>query len=523
VEQYCKMLGKVVIVCKDRPGFVVNRFFVPWLNEACLLLEEGVGTTAQIDAVARDAFDIGMGPFALMNLTGPPIALHSTNYLAEQLDTPRFTGAQSLNDLVEAGDMWEIDEETECDDAAAKIISERLLGQVFAVCSQIVAEEICSMEDVDRGAKVGLRWMNGPFEIMNAIGIDEAHRMANAYAELAAFNLPPFFSIKAETGHPWEFNFVDVVQTGGVAIVRLNRPEAMNALNETLVAQLGAVLDDLNGDSSVTTIVLEGAGKAFVAGADVKFFVDKIREDSFPDIYEFTADGHVVLNKLENSPKTTIALTTGLALGGGLELALACDYRVGTRRSQFRFPETSIGIYPGLGGTQRTVRICGVEAARWAVLAGNFMDAKTANALGILTHLVEPAEVSGVVDQIAAEGKPANKYPGCPRESGHPVATFASAFYNDENMAGLLNGSCPDGFDAEDRNVGRQLKSLGRVAPIALRMANELLDGAVQTADDLDAGLALELANLEDIFSTADALEGLSALIEGRRATYTNS
>ena len=523
VEQYCKMLGKVVIVCKDRPGFVVNRFFVPWLNEACLLLEEGVGTTAQIDAVARDAFDIGMGPFALMNLTGPPIALHSTNYLAEQLDTPRFTGAQSLNDLVEAGDMWEVDEETECDDAAAKIISERLLGQVFAVCSQIVAEEICSMEDVDRGAKVGLRWMNGPFEIMNAIGIDEAYRMANAYAELAAFDLPPFFSVKAETGHPWEFNFVDVVQTGGVAIVRLNRPEAMNALNETLVAQLGAVLDDLNGDSSVTTIVLEGAGKAFVAGADVKFFVDKIREDSFPDIYEFTADGHVVLNKLENSPKTTIALTTGLALGGGLELALACDYRVGTRRSQFRFPETSIGIYPGLGGTQRTVRICGVEAARWAVLAGNFMDAKTANALGILTHLVEPAEVSGVVDQIAAEGKPANKYPGCPRESGHPVASFASAFYNDENMAGLLNGSCPDGFDAEDRNVGRQLKSLGRVAPIALRMANELLDGAVQTADDLDAGLALELANLEDIFSTADALEGLSALIEGRRATYTNS
>ncbi|MCH2638058.1 MAG: 3-hydroxyacyl-CoA dehydrogenase NAD-binding domain-containing protein [Candidatus Thalassarchaeum sp.] len=523
VEQYCKMLGKVVIVCKDRPGFVVNRFFVPWLNEACLLLEEGVGTTAQIDAVARDAFDIGMGPFALMNLTGPPIALHSTNYLAEQLDTPRFTGAQSLNDLVEAGDMWEIDEETECDDAAAKIISERLLGQVFAVCSQIVAEEICSMEDVDRGAKVGLRWMNGPFEIMNAIGIDEAYRMANAYAELAAFDLPPFFSVKAETGHPWEFNFVDVVQTGGVAIVRLNRPEAMNALNETLVAQLGAVLDDLNGDSSVTTIVLEGAGKAFVAGADVKFFVDKIREDSFPDIYEFTADGHVVLNKLENSPKTTIALTTGLALGGGLELALACDYRVGTRRSQFRFPETSIGIYPGLGGTQRTVRICGVEAARWAVLAGNFMDAKTANALGILTHLVEPAEVSGVVDQIAVEGKPANKYPGCPRDSGHPVATFASSFYNDENMAGLLNGSCPDGFDAEDRNVGRQLKSLGRVAPIALRMANELLDGAVKTADDLDAGLALELANLEDIFSTADALEGLSALIEGRRATYTNS
>ena len=522
VEQYCKMLGKVVIVCKDRPGFVVNRFFVPWLNEACLLLEEGVGTTAQIDAVACAAFDIGMGPFALMNLTGPPIALHSTNYLAEQLETPRYTGAKSLQDLVESGVMWEIDDETECNEDSTKIIAERLLGQVFAVSAQIVAEEICSMEDVDRGAKVGLRWMNGPFEIMNALGLEEAHRMASAYAELAEFDLPPFFAMKAESGHDWEFNFVDVVQTDGIATVRLNRPEAMNALNETLVTQLGAVLDDLNSDSSVKTIVLEGAGKAFVAGADVKFFVDKIRANSFPDIYDFTATGHDVLNKLENSPKTTVALTTGLALGGGLELALACDYRVGTRRSQFRFPETNIGIYPGLGGTQRTVRICGVEAARWAVLAGNFVDSKTAHALGILTHLVEPAEVTTTVQSIDSSGKPANKYTGQPRNPEHPVSAFASAFYSDGNIAGLLTGSCPDGFDAEDRNVGRQLKSLSRTAPIALRMASELLDSAVETGDNLEAGLALELANLEDIFGTSDALEGLSALIEGRRPTYTN-
>ena len=94
------MLGKVVIVCGDRPGFVVNRFFVPWLNEACLLLEEGHGTAAQIDAVACKAFRIGLGPFGLMNLTGPPIALHSTDYLAEQLETPRYNGAANLRDLV---------------------------------------------------------------------------------------------------------------------------------------------------------------------------------------------------------------------------------------------------------------------------------------------------------------------------------------------------------------------------------------------------------------------------------------
>ena len=111
--QYCRGLGKVVILCKDRPGFVVNRFFVPWLNEACLLLQEGIASAAAIDAVAMKAFRIGMGPFALMNLTGPPIALHSTDYLAEQLETPRYVGAENLREMVDAGEQWEIGEDTD--------------------------------------------------------------------------------------------------------------------------------------------------------------------------------------------------------------------------------------------------------------------------------------------------------------------------------------------------------------------------------------------------------------------------
>ena len=520
VEQYCKTMGKVVIVCKDRPGFVVNRFFVPWLNEACLLLDEGVGTMAQIDAVARDAFRIGLGPFALMNLTGPTIALHATDYLAEQLDTVRYTGAASLRELVSSGEMWQIGDETESGEEASRAIRERLLGQVFAVSAQIVEEDICSKEDVDRGAKVGLRWARGPFELANRLGVGEAVRMAEAYSDLAGFELPEWF---ANLSGPMQFSLVDVVVEGGVATVRLNRPEAMNALNETLVAQLGSALDELNAREDVSTIILEGAGKAFVAGADVKFFVDKIRADAISDIYDFTAFGHEVLGKLENSDKITIALTTGLALGGGLELALACDYRIGTRRTQFRFPETSIGIYPGLGGTQRTPRICGIEAARFAILAGNFLDAGSAAALGLLTHLVEASDVASTVDELVESGKPTDKYPAAPADSTHPTAAFALAFYSNENMATLAAGECPEGFDAADKMVSRQLKSLSRTAPIALALASELLDGAVETGDDLDAGLALELAGLTELFGTADALEGLSALIESRRPTYQNA
>ena len=515
--QYCRGLGKVVILCKDRPGFVVNRFFVPWLNEACLLLQEGVASAAAIDAVAMKAFRIGLGPFALMNLTGPPIALHSTDYLAEQLETPRYVGAENLREMVEAGNQWDIGEDTDCSEDAAEMIKTRLLGQVFAVAGQIVDEEICSLEDVDRGAKVGLRWARGPFELANRIGIEAAKAMAEDYCELANFPVPEVW----KRNSAFSFSYVDLNVNDGIATITINRPEAMNALNETVVSQLGEALDAANADSSVRTIVLDGAGKAFVAGADVKFFVDKIRADSFPDIYDFTANGHTVQDKLESSSKTTIALTTGLALGGGLELALACDYRIGTRKTQFRFPETSIGIFPGLGGTQRPARIAGLPAARWAVLAGNFMNARTAADLGLVTNLVDVTEVDNTISSLDSTGKPADKYPGKPANSDSKVAIFAEAFYSDDNLISILDGNCPEGFDSEDKNVARQMKSLSRTAPIALRMASNLIDVAGTT--ELSDGLSQELGNLETIFSTNDALEGLSALIEGRKPTYQNS
>ena len=347
--------------------------------------------------------------------------------------------------------------------------------------------------------------------------------MAQSYQAIAgeAWTLPAFFKNQSDASTNWDFSYVDSSIEDGIATITINRPEAMNALNEVVVAQLTEAVQAANVDSNVTTIVLDGAGKAFVAGADVKFFVDKIRSDDIPDIETFTENGHVLLAALEDSTKTTIALTTGLALGGGLELALACDYRIGTRRTQFRFPETSIGIYPALGGTQRPARIAGRELGRWAVLAGNFMNAETANDLGLVTHLVDINDVPNCIKDIHASGKPDNKYPGKPMNENSPVVKFAKKFFSDANMAALLAGSCPDGFDAEDKIVARQLKSLKFTAPIGLAMASERIDATASMS--LDEGLQLELQGLDRIFSTEDALEGLSALIEGRRATYKNA
>ena len=149
------------------------------------------------------------------------------------------------------------------------------------------------------------------------------------------------------------------------------------------------------------------------------------------------------------------------------------------------------------------------------------MDASTAADLGLITHLVDVSGVNACVSQLAKSGKPVNKNPGLPANPESAVASFARTFYADENMSNLMAGICPTGFDAEDIKVSRQLKSLSRTAPHGLLMASNLIDECAHT--DLTRGLQLELDGLTEIFSTADSLEGLSALIEGRRPTYTNT
>ena len=294
----------------------------------------------------------------------------------------------------------------------------------------------------------------------------------------------------------------------------------MNALNEEVVKQLREIIEELNKNNDVTTIVFEGAGKAFIAGADVKFFVDKLKQDRFEDIFTFTQAGHDLLNSIEKSNKTTIALTTGITYGGGLEFALSCDYRIGSKKTEFRFPETGIGIYPGLGGTQRMSRMVGVEIARWAILAGNRISGELSKQLGIIDEYTSETELENTILKLAGLEKSGTKFRGKPVEVTDKIDTMMR-FYGDNALTQIFSGRTPVGFDAEDQFVIRQFKSLSRAAPIALQMASKLINESKKT--NLDAGLQLELDRLETIFSTNDALEGLSALIESRRPSYQNN
>ena len=352
-----KLHGKTSILVKDAPGFAVNRFFVPFLNEAARMLEEGLADIPTIEAAAKQAFKIGMGPFELMNVTGIPIAVHAATTLGNELG-PFYAPAPILKAQMEKKANWIL--EGKVDEAKLSALVDRFQGVCLGVAAALVDEGVASIEDTDRGAKIGLRWILGPFEIMNKIGIGKTYEVVQAIGRTYPdFKMPAILEKQHRLGKPFEFNFVDLEVKNGIAYVTLNRPEAMNALNETVVAQLERRFAEAEADAGVKAIVFQGAGKAFVAGADIRYFVEKIKAGRIPDIVAFTRKGHELLLRIEESRKLTIALLDGLSLGGGSELALACQAIVATPAGSMAFPETGIGILPGARGHAAHGAPCG--------------------------------------------------------------------------------------------------------------------------------------------------------------------
>ena len=497
-----KLHSKTAIVVKDAPGFAVNRFFVPFLNEATRMLEEGVANIATIEEAAKQAFKIGMGAFELMNVTGIPIAVHASTTLGNELG-PFYATPDILKAQMDKNENWDL--KGDVDESKFPEVKDRFYGACLGVAAALVDEGVASIEDTDRGAKIGLRWLMGPFEIMNKIGIEKTYKAVQAITQkYPDFKMPKILEKQHQIGQPFAFNFVDLDIKDRMAYVTLNRPEAMNALNETVVAQLTERFDEAEKNADVTAIVIQGAGKAFGAGADIKWFVDKIKADKVPDIVEFTRKGHELLLKIENSEKLTIALLDGLSLGGGSELALACQVIIATPAGSMGFPETGIGIFPGLGGMLRMARFAGPELAKYYVFTGAPISAQDLLALGIVNRLVETAEVESTLIELISEKKQ-DKYRQ--REIPEKFKPLAQAC-NRENVARLLGGKQPQGIP--DDLAAKTAKIVSYKAPLALKLADEIIDQ--QIGKSVSEAVEIELDRAKDIFSTDDALEGLSSL-----------
>jgi len=453
---FARAASKVPIVVKDAPGFAVNRFFVPWLNEAARILSDGVANIPTIDEAAREAFGIGMGPFALMNATGVPIAYHSATSLGKALGE-FYAPAASLTHQFDSGRPWDLAGQP--DDGAKPAVVDRLLGTVFGVAAKLVEDGVATAEDTDRGALVGLRWASGPFGMMNSQGLDRALRLVERLAaHHESLAVPDSLQQRAADGRAWVLRDVNLEVREGVATITMNRPQAMNALNDKVLRELKETIDRVRDDPEVRAVIVTGEGPAFVAGADIRAMQSK----NLVEIREFTLFGQGVMNDIERLEKPVIAAINGFALGGGLELALACDIRLASSEARMGFPEVGLGIFPGLGGTQRTPRLIGKARASELIFTGRQITAQEALEMGLVNRLVPRRRLMDEATRLA-------------------------------------------------RRIARQ-------GPIAVGRAKTSINQSLQTS--LDAGLAFELEAVTLTFGTEDQNEGMTAFLERRRPQF---
>ena len=183
-----------------------------------------------------------------------------------------------------------------------------------------------------------------------------------------------------------------------IGILTVNRPDKMNAISNELTSELSSLLDELEKDDKLRVLVITGAGdKAFVAGADIQELVDRDARMG----RRVSRERQEIFSRIENLPVPVIAAVNGYALGGGLELALACNIRVCSEKAQFGAPEVKLGIIPGDGGTQRLPRLVGLGRGMEMVLTGDFIDAQEAYRIGLVNKVVPPEELMNAAMELA--------------------------------------------------------------------------------------------------------------------------
>ena len=245
--------------------------------------------------------------------------------------------------------------------------------------------------------------------------------------------------------------------TDGVVLIRLNRPEALNALNSQLMQELSLCVEALDRDDAVRCLVLTGSNKAFAAGADIKemaglSYAEAFRQDFFTETSE----------RITRSRKPIIAAVAGYALGGGCELAMMCDFIIAADNAKFGQPEINLGVMPGIGGTQRLTRLVGKSKAMDMMLTARMMDAAEAERAGLVSRVVP-------LDKLV-----------------------------DEAMAAA-------------RKIAAQ-------SPLAVVMNKELVDTALETT--LTEGVRVERRLFHSLFAFEDQKEGMAAFVEKRKPEF---
>lgn len=272
---------------------------------------------------------------------------------------------------------------------------------------------------------------------------------------------------------------VDTEIQGPVGLITLNNPP-MNVLCSAMLEDLGEAADRMEADDKVRAIVITGAGRAFVAGADIK----EMAHLDPAGAMAFAKKGQKVMDKLQTLSKPVIGAINGFALGGGTELALACDVRVASEAARFGQPEVKLGVIPGFGGTQRLSRLVGPGKAKELILTGDIISAQEALSIGLAQAVIE-----GYIKDD--NGELARNDKGKPVQDNGPVVAAAM-------------------------EMATKMASKG---PVALKLAKKVINQGLDWT--LRQGLDQESQQFGELFDTLDQKEGMAAFLEKRPAKFT--
>ncbi|HXQ49403.1 MAG TPA: enoyl-CoA hydratase-related protein [Thermoplasmata archaeon] len=441
LERFCFLLRKIPITTADRAGFCVNRYFVPHLNEAARLAEEGVASLGTIEEAGRETMGASLGPFELMNVTGIPIAFHSQTSLHRAFG-PAYAPSRRLEEQFRSGAPWDWKgSPVEPEKKAA--VRDRFLGLTIGIATQLVAEGVASPEATDRGATVGLRRAWGPFAQLNRVGLADSLALVEAYADRWPGNFPVAPALRervARGEHHWPLRYVRVERKGPIAWVLLDRPEVLNSLNTELLTQVESTFAELERDPGVRAVVLAGSSPVFAAGADIA----EMEKKTLAEGIEFGFVGQRIAERVARFPAPVIALVEGYALGGGLELALAADFIVAAEGAQLGLPEVSVGIHPGMGGATRLSRLIGRARTKYLTYTGVPVSAGEAFRLGFVVKVLPPGtareETQALAELIASRAPLAVRWIKQVIDQGMD-ASLASALHLEGESAGRTFGT----------------------------------------------------------------------------------
>ena len=332
--------GKVPLVTADAVCFMLDRVFDNWCNEAALLLE--VGSAAEIDSVAGEF--VHAGPFFVLNLAnGNPIIVE-TNTLQMKEEGEHYRPASIFGSV----SKWltaPLGKSVEVPAEKAAVIRDRLLGILFSQTVDILDRLIGDASDLDLGCCVALGFKNGPIELMRAMGEKEVSRVLAAFAAHKPDMPMPKKPIADYFNY---YRYLLVSEVDNTVVITMRRPEAMNALHDDMTDEILRVITRHENDPAIKGFVITGYGtQAFCAGADIGRFPTMLGDKE--QSVEYARACSRLLVHLDRCRKPVVAALNGLALGGGLELAMRCHGMVAVQGAWMQLPEITLGIVPGIG------------------------------------------------------------------------------------------------------------------------------------------------------------------------------